>query len=98
MRAKALVGNIGAGYPAGIQDKAATVIQQIAYLLSRNNGLRLTPKELSEDVANGSADEIIQSYSGVLSILFGLEEDITAGSGDVLLGDDVRALTALSSA
>ena len=34
----------------------------------------------------------------MLSILFALEDEITTGSGDVQLGDDVRALTALSSA
>ena len=96
--AQTLIEGIGAGYPASIHAKAATVLQQIAYLLAQKNGLRLTPKVLNQDVANGSADEVIQSYSGVLSILFGLEGEITTGSGDVQLGDDVRALTALSSA
>ena len=42
--------------------------------------------------------EVIESYSGVLSILFALEDEITIGSGDVQLGDDVRALSALSAA
>ena len=34
----------------------------------------------------------------MLSILFALDDEITIGSGDVQLGDDVRALSALSMA
>ena len=98
-RAQALVEGIGSAYPANVQAKAANVLKQITYLLAPDGqGLRLTKKELGQDVANGSADQIIDSYSGVLSILFALEDEITTGSGDVQLGDDVRALTALSSA
>jgi signal transduction histidine kinase len=96
-RAQALVEGIGSAYPANVQAKAANALKQITYLLTPG-GLRLTQKELGQDVANGSADQIIDSYSGVLSILFALEDEITTGSGDVQLGDDVRALTALSSA
>ena len=96
-RAQALVEGIGSAYPANVRAKAANVLKQITYLLAPD-GLRLTQKELGQDVANGSADQVIDSYSGVLSILFALEGEITTGSGDVQLGDDVRALTALSSA
>jgi signal transduction histidine kinase len=96
-RAQALVEGIGSAYPANVQAKAANVLKQITYLLEPG-GLRLTTKELGQDVANGSADTVISSYSGVLSILFALEDEITTGSGDVQLGDDVRALTELSSA
>jgi signal transduction histidine kinase len=98
-RAEALVQGIGSAYPASVQAKAATVLNQINYLLTPDGaGLRLTGKELDSDVANGSSDQLIESYSGVLSILFALESEITTGSGDVQLGDDVRALSALSSA
>jgi hypothetical protein len=90
-RAQALVEGIGSAYPANVRAKAANVLKQITYLLEPG-GLRLTTKELGQDVANGSADTVISSYSGVLSILFALEDEITTGSGDVQLGDDVRAL------
>ncbi len=96
-RAQTLVAGIGSAYPANVQAKAANVLKQITYLLAPG-GLRLTSKELGQDVENGSADQVIDSYSGVLSILFALDDEITTGSGDVQLGDDVRALTALSSA
>jgi signal transduction histidine kinase len=97
-RAQALVQGIGSAYPASVQAKAATVLNQIHYLLTPGGaGLRLTTKELDLDVDNGSSDQVILSYSGELSILFALEGEITTGSGDVQLGDDVRALTALSS-
>jgi signal transduction histidine kinase len=96
-RAQALVEGIGSAYPANVQAKASNAVKQITYLLAPG-GLRLTSKELGQDVENGSADQVIDSYSGVLSILFALEDEITTGSGDVQLGDDVRALTALSSA
>ena len=42
--------------------------------------------------------QVIDDYSGMLSILFALDNEITTGSGDVALGDDVRALSALSQA
>ncbi len=49
-------------------------------------------------VATDSSIQVVESYSGVLSILFALDDEITSGSGDVQLGDDVRALSALSAA
>ncbi len=49
-------------------------------------------------VATDSSIQVIESYSGMLSILFALDDEITSGSGDVQLGDDVRALSALSAA
>jgi hypothetical protein len=74
-RAQALVEGIGSAYPANVQAKSANALKQIAYLLAPS-GLRLTPTELSQDVANGSADQVVDSYSGVLSILFALEDEI----------------------
>src|SRR3984957_18722923 len=68
-RAQPLVEGIGSAYPANVQAKASNAVKQIAYLLAPG-GLRLTSKELGQDVENGSADQVIDSYSGVLSILF----------------------------
>ena len=55
-------------------------------------------KSSASCVATDSPIQVIDSYSGVLSILFALDDEITSGSGDVQLGDDVRALSALSAA
>ena len=97
-RARALVQDIGSAYPASVQAKAVTVLNQINYLLEPG-GLRLTrPKRSRGRPATARRTRSISSYSGVLQILFALEGEITTNSGDVQLGDDVRALTALSSA
>ena len=88
--AMAAVRGIGSGFPASIQTKAATVITEIAYTPG-TAGLRGETK-------TQQPIQVIDSYSGVLSLLFALDNEITTGSGDVQLGDDVRALTALSQA
>ncbi len=95
--AQALVEGIGSGYPASIQAKAATVLNQITYLLAPGRAAA-HPEGARPGRRQRLLDQVIDSYSGVLSILFALEDEITTGSGDVQLGDDVRALTALSSA
>jgi hypothetical protein len=84
------VRGIGSGFPASIQSKAANVLTQIAYVPSIS-GLRAEVTQPGEQPS-----QVIDAYSGVLSILFALENEITTGSGDVTLGDDVRALSALS--
>jgi hypothetical protein len=83
------VRGIGAGFPASIQSKAANVLTQIAYIPSIS-GLRA-------EVSTEQPDQVIDGYSGVLSIMFALDNEITTGSGDVALGDDVRALSAPST-
>ena len=90
--ATAAVRGIGSGFPASIQSKAANVLTQIAYVPSIS-GLRDEVTQSGEQPI-----QVIDSYSGVLSILFALDNEITTGSGDVVLGDDVRALGALSQA
>jgi signal transduction histidine kinase len=101
----ALVAGIGAGFPASTQSKATTVLNQIRYLPSLRSAIFPQPAkgqtQLQADqnaLASETPIEVIESYSGILSILFALDDDITIGSGDVQLGDNVRALSALSMA
>ncbi len=95
--AQTAIEGIGSGFPASIQSKAATALAQIRYLLAPG-GLRQSQKELGQLVDTDSSIQVVESYSGVLSLLFALDNEITTGSGDVQLGDDVRALGALSQA
>jgi signal transduction histidine kinase len=88
--AEAAVRGIGSGFLPSIQAKAATVLEEIAYTPG-TTGLR-------GDASTEQPIQVIDAYSGVLSILFALDNEITTGSGDVQLGDDVRALSALSQA
>jgi len=101
----ALVAGIGGGFPASTQSKAVTVLNQIRYLPSLRSAIFPQPAkgqtQLQADqnaLASETPTEVIESYSGILSILFALDDDITIGSGDVQLGDNVRALSALSEA
>ena len=101
----ALVAGIGGGFPASTQSKAATVLNQIRYLPSLRSAIFPQPvkgqTQIEADqnaVTSETPIEVIESYSGILSILFALDDDITIGSGDVQLGDNVRALSALSMA
>ena len=91
------VGGIGSAFPASIQSKAANVLVQIAYIPGLRAGAP-TEQQLLAGVAAEQPDQVIDGYSGVLSILFALDNEITTGSGDVALGDDVRALSWLSQA
>ncbi len=90
--ATAAVRGIGSGFLPSIQSKAAKVLTQIAYIPSIS-GLRAEVTQTGEQ-----SFQVIDAYSGVLSILFALDNEITTGSGDIALGDDVRALSALSQA
>ena len=91
------VGGIGSAFPASIQSKAANVLVQIAYIPGLRAGAP-TEQQLLAGVAAEQPVQVIDGYSGVLSILFALDNEITTGSGDVALGDDVRALSWLSQA
>ena len=91
------VGGIGSAFPASIQAKAANVLVQIAYIPGLRAGAP-TEQQLLAGVAAEQPVQVIDGYSGVLSILFALDNEITTGSGDVALGDDVRALSWLSQA
>jgi len=87
--AQTAVEGIGSSFPARIQSEAANVVTQIQYI-----------PQLRASVAETGTQpiQVIDGYSGMLSILFALDNEITTGSGDVALGDDVRALSALSQA
>jgi signal transduction histidine kinase len=95
--AKSAIQGIGTGFPASITGKAATVLQQIAYLPTLRQGIP-TVSALRQGAVTQQPSQVIDGYSGVLSLLFALDDEITTGSGDVALGDDVRALSALSEA
>src|ERR1700728_3915614 len=92
--AQAAVEGIGAGFPASIQAKATNVLRQIAFIPQ----LRLEISGTQSVQALEQPSQLIGSYSGILTILFTLDNEIATGSGDVALGDDVRALGALSEA
>ena len=101
----ALVAGLGAGFPASTQSKATTVLNQIRYLPSLRSAISPQPAKGQTQIqadqnalTSETPIEVIESYSGILSILFALDDDITIGSGDVQLGDNVRALSALSMA
>ncbi len=81
------------------------MLNQIRYLPSLRSSIFPQPAKGQTQVeadqnalASETPIEVIESYSGILSILFALGDDITIGSGDVQLGDNVRALSALSMA
>jgi signal transduction histidine kinase len=95
--AQSAIQGIGTGFPASITGKAATVLQQIAYLPTLRQGVP-TVSALRQGAVTQQPSQVIDGYSGVLSLLFALDNEITTGSGDVALGDDVRALSALSEA
>jgi HAMP domain-containing protein len=93
------IDSAGAGFPASIQAKAAVALKQIAYITNPNGfpaGLRVTVKQLQSGIPPEMPIDLIGSYSGVLRLLFALDDEITTGSGDVELGYDVRSLSALS--
>jgi len=91
--AQMAVEGIGEGFPASIQAKAANVLRQIAFIPQLRLEISGEPVQSLE-----APSQLIGSYSGILTILFTLDEEITTGSGDVTLGDDVRALNGLSEA
>ena len=81
------------------------MLNQIRYLPSLRSAIFPQPAKGQTQIeadqnalASETPIEVIESYSGILSILFALDDDITIGSGDVQLGDNVRALSALSMA
>src|SRR6201999_1118556 len=74
-------------FPATVQAKAEAVVTMIDSL----PGLR--------DQLNGQpAAQVITNYSNSVGDLFSLNDEITTGSGDSSLSDEVRALGALSRA
>jgi len=82
-----MAGQIGAQFPAATQAKAATMISQIQLI----PGLR----SMLGGQTPGAA---IQAYSETIADLFNLNDEITSGSGDPALADEVRTLGAISRA
>ncbi len=84
---RSLAAAIGSAFPASVQDKAASVVQVIDSL----SGLR-------SQVAGLPAGQVISTYTNSIDNLFQLNDEITSGSGDAALADDVRALNGISRA
>jgi len=86
-RVQVLAGQIGSSFPAITQTKAQNVIGIIGNL----SGLR--SQSLSEPSLSA-----VESYSESIADLFDLNDEITSGSGDPGLADEVRTLDAISRA
>ncbi|MGH3216453.1 MAG: nitrate- and nitrite sensing domain-containing protein, partial [Trebonia sp.] len=86
-RTLSMADQIGAQFPATTQARAATVISQIGLI----SGLRSM-------LGGQTPGEAIQAYSETIADLFNLNDEITSGSGDPVLSDEVRTLGAISRA
>jgi len=86
-RVETLAAAIGPAFPAGIQTKAQSVITMIESIPGLRSALVGDP-----------AAQVIATYSSSIGDLFVLNDEITSGSGDASLSDEVRALGALSRA
>ncbi|HEY2596355.1 MAG TPA: nitrate- and nitrite sensing domain-containing protein, partial [Chloroflexota bacterium] len=86
-RVRALAVAIGPAFPASVQSKAQTVVTSIDSI----TGLRT-------ELTGQPAIQVIANYNDPISNLFVLDDEITSGSGDAMLADDVRALDGLSRA
>jgi signal transduction histidine kinase len=84
---RTLAAAIGSAFPATVQDKAASVVQVIDSI----TGLR-------SQVTGLPAGQVISTYTNSIDNLFQLNDEITSGSGDAALADDVRALNGISRA
>jgi signal transduction histidine kinase len=82
-----LAAGIGPAFPASVQAKAQNVITMI-------NGL----PGLRDALLGAPPAQVINNYSNSIGDLFVLSDEITSGSGDAQLADEVRALGALSRA
>jgi len=87
-KVQALAAGIGSSYPANIQARVATVVSVITNL----NELRTTAK-LSQ-----SALAAIAAYSGPITDMIALNDQIAQGTSDSILVNDVQTLNALSLA
>jgi signal transduction histidine kinase len=86
-RTTTLANAIGAAFPASVQAKAETAVQTISGIPATRNAL-----------VGQSPSAVISSYSTTLNALFALNDEITSGSGDPTLADEVQALGSLSRA
>jgi hypothetical protein len=86
-RTLSLADRIGAPYPASTQASAATVVSQIGLIPA-----------LRSQLTGQAPSAAIQAYSEANADLFNLNDEITSGSGDSALSDEVRTLGAISRA
>jgi signal transduction histidine kinase len=86
-RTELLAAAIGPSFPASVQSKATAVITMIDSI----PGLR-------SQLSGQSAASVINNYSSSIANLFTLNDQITSGSGDALLANEVLALGSLSRA
>jgi signal transduction histidine kinase len=86
-RVQSLAAGIGPGYPAEAQEQANEVVARLAGL----SGLRTTAQ-------SGGSDSLplITGYSGFVSDLLSLDDDIAQGSADSALAETVQTLGSLS--
>jgi signal transduction histidine kinase len=82
-----LAAAIGPAFPLSVQSKAQSVVTMIDSL----PGLR-------SELAGEPAAQVISNYTNSIGDLFVLNDEITSGSGDAALADEVRALGGLSRA
>ncbi|MGA9833043.1 MAG: nitrate- and nitrite sensing domain-containing protein, partial [Trebonia sp.] len=82
-----LTEQIGAQFPATTQARAATVVSQIGLIPA-----------LRSQLIGQTPSAAIQAYSEATADLFNLNDEITSGSGDPALSDEVRTLGAISRA
>ena len=82
-----LTEQIGAQFPATTQARAATVVSQIGLIPA-----------LRSQLIGQTPSAAIQAYSEAIADLFNLNDEITSGSGDPALSDEVRTLGAISRA
>jgi signal transduction histidine kinase len=86
-RVQTLAARIGRPFPANTEAKAAAVTAMIGSLGSlRVRGVTQPPQA------------VIVAYTEAITSLFALNDEITSGSGDPLLSDEVRTLGSLSRA
>ena len=86
-RVRTLANAIGPNFPASVQSKASAVVTSVDSI----SGLR-------SELIGQPGIQVIANYNDPISNLFVLDDEITSGSGDATLADDVRALDALSRA
>ena len=82
-----LAAAIGSAFPSSVQGNAVSVTTMIESIPS-----------LRSQLVGQPAVEVIANYSNSIAVLFNLTDEITSGSGDATLADEVRALGALSRA
>jgi len=86
-RTGSLAGAIGPAFVASIKSRANDI----------SNMVNAMPA-LRTELTGQPASAVISNYSSAIASLFVFNDEITSGSGDALIADEVRALGALSSA